>query len=213
MGRIGEFIDSLEENILAFLLALMTAVTFSQVVARYCFNTSWGGALEFTRVLFAWLILFGMSYGIKVSSHLGVDAFIRLFPKPVFRGFALLGATLTILYAALLFDASWFGGLWGLENRGSTGGAYDYVAKFYKLSMIGMEDLKFPLWFQELFGVKERVPRWIPYLIMPVGLLLLGLRSIQAFWQILSGKREAMIAAHEAEELVEENRDVLKDRD
>jgi C4-dicarboxylate transporter DctQ subunit len=210
MSRVGRFVDSLEENIIAFILALMTIVTFSQVVARYGFNSGWGGALEFTRVLFAWLILFGMSYGLKISAHLGVDAVITLLPRPLFRLAALLGAALTVLYALLLFDASWFGALLGLENKGSTGGAYEYVAKFYKLP-IGMEDLKWPSFIQEWFGVKDRVPRWMPYIILPVGLLLLAFRAAQAFVLILTGKKEAIIAAHEAEELVAENKDVLKD--
>ncbi|MDX5594831.1 TRAP transporter small permease [Pseudovibrio sp. SPO723] len=204
------FVNSLEENIIALILATMTLVTFSQVVARYGFNSGWGAALEFTRVLFAWLILFGMSYGIKIGAHLGVDAFIRLFPKPIFRVFALLGAAATVLYAALLIDATWLGVLLGLENRGASGGALPYVARFYQLP-IGMEDLKWPLWVQETFDVRERVPRWMPYTILPFGLALLGFRALQMFWLILIGKREAMIAAHEAEELVEENKDVLKD--
>ncbi|MCV0425250.1 MAG: TRAP transporter small permease [Roseibium sp.] len=210
MSRVGRFVDSLEENIIAFILALMTIVTFSQVVARYGFNSGWGAALEFTRVLFAWLILFGMSYGIKIGAHLGVDAVINLLPRPLFRLAALLGAALTVLYAALLFDATWFGGMLALENKGSSGGAYEYVAKFYKLP-IGMEDLKWPPFIQEWFGVKERVPRWIPYIILPIGLLLLAFRAAQAFVLILLGKKDAIIAAHEAEELVAENKDVLKD--
>lgn len=210
MSRLGRTIDSIEENFIAIILASMTLVTFSQVVARYGFNSGWGGALEFTRVLFAWLILFGMSYGIKIGAHLGVDAIIRLLPAPLFRVAALAGALLTIFYAALLFDASWFGSLFGLHNKGATGGAFEYVAKFYKLP-IGMEDLKWPEFIQDWFGVRDRVPRWIPYTILPIGLALLALRSLQAFWMILTGKREAMIAAHEAEELVAENKDTLKD--
>lgn len=210
MSRVGRFVDSLEETIIALILALMTIVTFTQVVARYGFNSGWGGALEFTRVLFAWLILFGMSYGIKIGAHLGVDAAIRLLPEKLFKIAALIGAALTVLYAALLFDASWFGALFGLENKGSTGGAYEYVAKFYKLP-IGMEDLKWPGFIQEWFGVRERVPRWIPYIILPIGLVLLAFRAAQAFYLILIGKKEAMIAAHEAEELVAENKDALKD--
>ncbi|CTQ56875.1 2,3-diketo-L-gulonate TRAP transporter small permease protein YiaM [Roseibium album] len=210
MSSIGRFVDSLEENVLAFILALMTIVTFSQVVARYGFNSGWGGALEFTRVLFAWLILFGMSYGIKIGAHLGVDAVVNLLPKPLFRLAALSGAALTVLYAALLFDAGWFGALFGLENKGSTGGAYAYVAKFYKLP-IGMEDLKWPVFVQEWFDVKERVPRWMPYIILPIGLALLAFRAAQAFVLILTGKKDTMIAAHEAEDLVAENKDVLKD--
>ncbi len=210
MSRAGQFVDNLESNLIAGILALMTIVTFTQVVARYGFNSGWGGALEFTRVLFAWLILLGMSYGIKIGAHLGVDAAVNLLPKPLYRVAALTGAALTVLYALLLFDASWFGSLFGLETKGSTGGAYAYVAKFYRLP-IGMEDLKWPIFIQEWFGVKERVPRWIPYIVLPFGLLLLAFRAAQAFWLIFTGKKDSMIAAHEAEELVAENKDVLKD--
>ncbi|MCK5547291.1 MAG: TRAP transporter small permease subunit, partial [Rhodospirillaceae bacterium] len=64
-----DLVSRVEENILATILAIMTLVSFAQVIARYGFNTGWGGALEFTRILFAWLILFGMSYGIKTKSH------------------------------------------------------------------------------------------------------------------------------------------------
>jgi hypothetical protein len=81
-----ELINALRENFLAILLATITIVSFFQVIARYGFNTGWGGALEFTRILFAWLILFGMSYGVKTGMHLGVDALIRCFPKPAVQG-------------------------------------------------------------------------------------------------------------------------------
>ena len=64
---------------------------------------------------------------------------------------------------------------------------------------------------QETFGIQERVQRWIAYLILPVGLALLSYRSLQAIVQIWRGERELIIAGHEAEDLVAENKDVLKD--
>ena len=45
--------------------------------------------------------------------------------------------------------------------------------------------------------------------MLPVGLALLSFRSLQAMVQILMGQREMVIASHEAEELVEENKDAL----
>ena len=71
-----------------------------------------------------------------------------------------------------------------------------------------------PFWLdfiQEVFGTKDRVHRWIAYLMLPLGLGLLAFRSAQAVWQIVTGEREMVIAAHEAEDLVAENKDVLKD--
>ena len=53
MKRVDDWVTRFEESVLAFLLAAMTLVSFTQVVARYGFNAGWGGALEFTRILFA----------------------------------------------------------------------------------------------------------------------------------------------------------------
>ena len=201
-----EAVTRFEENVLAILLAAITIVSFIQVIARYGFNTGWGGALEFTRILFAWLILFGMSYGIKIGSHLGVDAFVRILPHSLFRIVAIFGALCAFLYAAMLISATWLE-FFGANSRG---GAVDYWTRMFKLG-IGLDDLRYPEWIQESLGVQERVQRWIAYLILPVGLALFGFRALQAMIQIWRGDRELIIAGHEAEDLVAENKDVLKD--
>lgn len=194
MRRVGGLIDRLEESVIAALLAAMTIVAFTQVIARYVFNTGWTGALEFTRILFAWLILFGMSYGIKVGAHLGVDVFIRMLPSRLFRAAAVFGALCTLLYAVILLSSDWLT-VFGIDARG---GAIDYWQKMHKIG-IGLDDLRFPIWMQEAFGLQERVHRWIAYLILPIGLALLAFRSLQALVAILRGKRETIIAAHEVE--------------
>ena len=201
-----EAVTRFEENVIAILLASITLVSFIQVIARYGFNTSWGGALEFTRILFAWLILFGMSYGVKIGSHLGVDAFIRVLPPGLFRIVAIFGALCAFLYAAMLLSATWI----EFFGANSKGGAVDYWTRMFKLG-IGLDDLRYPEWVQESLGVQERVQRWIAYLILPVGLALFGYRALQAMVQIWRGERELIIAGHEADDLVTENKDVLKD--
>lgn len=195
-----------EENVLAVLLALITLVSFVQVIARYGFNTGWGGALEFTRVLFAWMILFGMSYGIKIGSHLGVDVFIKLLPARLFKAVALFGAACAVAYAVTLISSTWLT-IFGADTKG---GAVHYWSKMYQIG-IGLDDLRYPVWMQESFGLQERVQRWIAYLILPVGLALFGFRSLQAMVLIWRGERDMIIASHEAEELVAENKDILKD--
>lgn len=206
MQRVDNWVTRFEEGVLAFLLAAMTIVSFTQVVARYGFNSGWTGALEFTRILFAWLILFGMSYGVKIGSHLGVDAVIRLLPKQLFRAAAVFGALCGVVYALTLLWSEWLH-IFGLNTRG---GAIDYWMKMYKIG-IGLDDLRYPDIIIENLGTQERVQRWIAYLILPIGLALFLFRCIQAAWQIITGEREMMIAAHEAEDLVAENKDVLKD--
>lgn len=204
--RFPEAVTRFEENVLAVLLTAITLISFTQVIARYGFNSGWSGALELTRILFAWMILFGMGYGIKQGLHLGVDAAIRLMPARVFRVTALIGALSCILYAVILLSADWL----SIFGANSKGGAVFYWTKFFNAGL-GLDDLRYPVFIQETFGVQERVQRWIAYLILPVGLALLGYRSIEAFIAIWKGERELVIASHEAEELVAENKDALKD--
>lgn len=195
-----------EENFLAVLLATITLVSFAQVIARYGFNTGWGGALEFTRILFAWMILFGMSYGIKIGSHLGVDAAIRAFPKPLFKSAALFGAVCALLYGVILLSADWLQ-VFGADTKG---GAIVYWSKFFKAG-IGLDDLRYPEWFSALFGIQERVHRWVAYIMLPLGLALMVYRCVQALFQIWRGERELIVAGHEAEDLVAENKNLLRD--
>lgn len=201
-----DLVQRMEENFLALLLAIITLVSFGQVIARYGFNTGWGGALEFTRIMFAWMILFGMGYGIKIGSHLGVDAVIRLLPKPQFKMAALFGALCGILYGTILLSADWLQ-VFGADTKG---GAIAYWTKFFNAG-IGLDDLRYPEWFQDLFGMQERVQRWVAYLMLPISLGLFSFRCLQACIQIWRGERELIVASHEAEDLVAENKNVLQD--
>ena len=95
-------VHHLEEGFIALLLALMTVITFSQVVARYFFSTGFGWALELTTYLFAWLVLFGISYGIKVGAHIGIDVVVRQFPLHLRRIVGLIGVLCCCAYCIIL---------------------------------------------------------------------------------------------------------------
>ena len=57
----------------------------------------------------------------------------------------------------------------------------------------------------------EKVPRFIPYFALPLGMALLLFRFVQAGLKVWRGKLESIIASHEAEELVAEHKDALKE--
>ena len=91
---------------MAFLLALMTVLTFVQVVLRYVFNTGLVWSLEATTYSFAALVLIGMSYGVRTKTHIAVDLFTRKMPKRVRYYVGLLAIAICVAYAAMMLYGS-----------------------------------------------------------------------------------------------------------
>ena len=118
----------LEEGLVIVLMAAMTLVTFMQVVARYVFNYSFVWALELTGVLFAWLIFIGMSYGVRVGAHIGVDVVVKSLGPRAARAVGSLAAALCIVYALIV-----------------TYGGYQYVSKMHDVGIL-MQDLPVQQW-------------------------------------------------------------------
>ncbi len=50
----------------------------------------------------------------------------------------------------------------------------------------------------------EKIPRLIPYVMLPFGMALLLYRFLQAAWAVYTGKQMLIIVSHEAEDAVEE---------
>lgn len=204
--RFPKFMGRFEENILILVISSIMMVSFGQVIARYAFNTGWIAALEFNTVMFSWLILLGMSYGIKTGIHLGVDILLYAVPRSARVLLSLIGAFGALLYGLILLDSSWLAAF-GVDVRG---GAIEYWYKMWRIG-IGQEELRYPAFIVDVFGISPRVHRWLVLIILPISLALLSYRSLQAFWAIATGKRDMLISGHEAQELVEENKGALKD--
>ena len=123
------WLERLEEVLIAFLLAAMTLVSFGQVVARYVFDYSFTWALELTMVCFAWLIFLGIPYGVRIGSHIGVDALVKSLGPKAARVAGTAAATLCVVYSVILLYGSW-----------------SYVTKMYELD-VNMDDLpQVPIW-------------------------------------------------------------------
>lgn len=198
--RFPTFMERVEENLLVLIISSIMAVSFGQVVARYTFNSGWIAALEFNTVMFSWLILLGMSYGIKTRLHLGVDILLNVTPKRVTKVLSLIGAAASMLYGLILLDSTWLS-LLGVDTRG---GAIEYWYKMWRIGL-GQEELRYPAFMVDWFDIQPRVHRWLVLVVLPIGLALLSYRSLQAFWDIATGKRKLLISGHEAQELIDEN--------
>ena len=99
--------ERLEEGLIALLLAAMTILTFTQVVLRYGFNSGFVWALETTTYLFGWLILFGLSYCVRVHAHIGIDLLVKALPEAARRLVGLAAIALCLLYAGLMAYGAW----------------------------------------------------------------------------------------------------------
>lgn len=187
--RLGEILDQIEETSIAVCLGIMTLVTFANVIARYLFNTNILWALEVTLVLFAWLVLMGLSYGIKKHTHIGIDIVINLLSPTGRKVAALLSITACLVFSVLLLIGSW--NYW-----------YPFVSE---RAWLETEDIPLPEMFQFLSSwlnegeSYENVPRFIPYLALPLGMALMTFRFLQIAWNIIQGKQDSIIASHEAE--------------
>ncbi len=204
---LGRIVNEFEETAIALILGLMTIITFINVVLRYGFNTGLIWGLEAVTFLFAWLVLFGVSYAVKVTAHLGVDAVINLFSPSSRRVIALVAATICIIYAALVFKGAWdywapFAGLDATTGRWfPTGFADSRDQAWYEVVDIPMPDwLRFIEPVMNQGEAYEKLPRFIPYAILPIGMALLLFRFIQAALRLIRGEATSLIVSHEAED-------------
>lgn len=212
-GRVGRFVNSLEENIIAILLGVMTILTFVNVVLRYVFQSSLIWGLELTLALFAWLVLLGVSHAVKINAHLGVDAIINLLSPPLRKVLALVAGALCIFYALLLLKGAWdyWAPFAGYQQTGGRWFPNGFIPTrdraFYETEQIPMP--AFLAWMGDVFNqgeAYEKLPRMIPYIALPLGVTLLLFRLLQAVWMIWTGQRTSLIVSHEAEDAVEDVR-------
>ncbi|SMX36347.1 TRAP transporter small permease [Maliponia aquimaris] len=209
---LGTFINELEETLIAVLLGLMTLLTFTNVVLRYVFDSLLIWSLEVVLMMFAWLVLLGTSYAFKVTAHLGVDVLINTFAPPMRKTVALIAGALCILYAVMLLKGAWdywapFAGLYETTGRWFPTGFNEATRDraFFETDQVPM--LSWLRWLEDAVNQGEsysKLPRLVPYTILPVACLLILIRVVEVTIRIFRGEQESLIVSHEAEEAVED---------
>lgn len=212
--------DEIEETLIAVILGAMVLITFANVVARQMNgNILW--ALEATVFLFGWLVLLGASYAVKKGAHLGVDAVINLFPPKGRRVLALISVTVCIVFTFLMLKGAWdywanFANLPGTEGRWFPLGFED---KYRGKGWYETNDIPHPAflgWMEGFFNdgdEYEKLPRLVPYMVLPLSMALLLLRFIQAAVTVWKGEVDRIVASHEVEDEIAEVRERLGEHD
>ena len=175
LRKIVRISDRFEELLIVILLALMTGITFANVVARYVFNANLLWALEATVFLFAWLVLIGAAYCFAKNLHLGVDILVRQVPPSWQRGMEFFSIFACLIFSLLLLKGSW-----------------DYWHPFVTTrAFLETDDIPMPELLQFLSAILnegeryEKLPRFIPYFALPLGMFLLTLRVLQKVFQFV----------------------------
>jgi len=204
----SSFIDTIEETLIAVILGAMTVITFANVIARYFFNSNILWALEATVFLFGWLVLLGASYAVKKSAHLGVDAIVNVLSPSARRVMGLIAVACCLLFAFLFLKGSYdywavFADLPPTEGRWFPLGFED---KFRSQSFYEVDDIPMLPMFGFLEGAinydeaYEKLPKVVPYFVLPLSAALLLLRFTQAAIGIWNGSLDRLVASHEVEE-------------
>ena len=124
-----KFYENFEQYFVALLLAGMTLLAVVNVFVRYVLKGNITWAMEAKIFMFAWLIFFGASWGIRIGAHIGMESFVNLFSSKIKRLFALLAALLCLTYAVIIFI-----------------GSYKYVESRYLLGILSQDIKWLPQW-------------------------------------------------------------------
>ncbi|AZQ11049.1 TRAP transporter small permease [Shewanella khirikhana] len=191
---ISRILGYIEEGFLNLLITMMTLLVFVEVIARFFFNTGFLWIQELTLTICGWFVLFGMSYGIKVGAHIGVDAFVKKLPQGPRRITALIAVTICLAYCAMFLKGSW-----------------DYLSQIYQIG-IGMEDLDVPAalmkhmsedfaWdVMRIDPEDPAIPLWISQSILIIGFAMLTWRFIELAIAIFRGASVGFSFHDEAKE-------------
>ena len=191
---VSKITNALEESVISLLLVSMTLLVFAEVISRFLFNTGFMWVEEITLTLGAWFVLFGMSYGVKVGAHIGVDAFVKTLPRQTRKVTSIIAVLLCLTYCSMFLYGSWV-----------------YIAKMYSIG-ITMEDVYLPQSLVNLMNAdtawdvfkvdadEPLMPLWASQSILLFGFALLFYRFFQLLVNIFQGKKDGFKFADEAKE-------------
>ena len=111
-GRGWFSLKNFEEIVAGIFMVLMFFTTFSNVVARYFFNSPIMWAEEFSRYSFIWVVFLGAVICTKRKRHIAIESLVQIMPQgwqPFFHvvvDFLIMGLMAVIFYYGWLLTFS-----------------------------------------------------------------------------------------------------------
>jgi|GEM_PF-3032312 len=144
---VSRLINQWELDLCVIFFLFETVLQTVQVITRYVFAYSFVWAEELAMIMFIWMGWLSISAAITYRKHMGITAFVELFPKKIQRYFKIASDIVFMLFCFFFFSPS--------------------VQMVTKL-------MRSPAKTALL-----RIPKWIPYVIIPVMLAISFIRLIQ----------------------------------
>lgn len=92
------------ETVICGLLAVLTAVVFSQVMARYVFQAPLSWSEELARFLLMWLSMLSAAYAFRTRSHFALRLLVDQLPDRARRAVRIIvHAIVALFFSALLY--------------------------------------------------------------------------------------------------------------
>jgi TRAP-type C4-dicarboxylate transport system permease small subunit len=102
------FVKYFEEILSGSFMVLMFLATFTNVLARYFFNSPIQWAEEFSRYAFIWIVFLGAVVCTKHKRHISIDSVVKILPGPVQPWVNLVADLLTCTLMVIII---WYGGI------------------------------------------------------------------------------------------------------
>lgn len=92
----------LEETVGAIGLAIMTTISFLNVITRYVFKYSMAFTEELTLYIFVWITLIGTAIAFREGANMAVTIIYNLCPKPAKKGLYCFSVICSIAFLTLM---------------------------------------------------------------------------------------------------------------
>lgn len=81
MKLLDKILGTIENTLGVMFLTGMVGLIFMQVVLRYVFDNALNWSEEMARYMMIWCTGFGIAAGVRLSSHIGIQAIVDALPK------------------------------------------------------------------------------------------------------------------------------------
>ncbi len=108
MGGVRFALKYFEEIVAGLFMVLMSLSTFTNVVARYGFNSPIQWAEEFSRYAFIWVVFMGAVVCTKRHRHIAIDSMVEVLPARIQPCFHLL---VDLCVLGLMVVIAYYGGI------------------------------------------------------------------------------------------------------